>query len=204
MNFEWYVAEFHRRYGDQPLSLWITGGGFAFLDILRVPGSSRFLHEVVIPYSEKAIIRRLSDVHLGSAAALTIKSCSPGSALKYAEALAITAPRDGVCISVTAALTTNRYRRGANRAYFGVIRAEGRDLWELTMLHPAESVFNGGTTYLALRKREDELLSIAIMALATGDFETFKLPLNDSLARFNSKDNETVEQFQKVMVADVE
>ena len=211
MNFEWYVSEFHNRYGDKPLSLWITGGGFAFLDILRVPGSSRFLHEVVIPYSETAIIQRVYGY--GNAAANLalqknkLKSCDPSSVGDYAEAMTRTAPPNGLCIAVTAALTTNRYRRGSNRAYFGVVRKQRmweRELWELTMLLPTEKVFKGGSAYLSLRRREDELIAIAIMALATGDFDTFKLPLNDSIARFNSLDEETVEAFQMVILGDVE
>ena len=101
-----------------------TGGGSGALHaLLSTPGASRFVADAQIPYSPEALERFLGEK--------IEHSCSPGAARKLTE----TAVRDlesGVIgISCSAALMTNRERRGDDRAFICIKTAESERLYAL-------------------------------------------------------------------------
>ncbi|MDZ8119832.1 CinA family protein [Pontiella sp. NLcol2] len=89
-------------------SVWaVTGGGIAAVHAMLVhPGASRFVLDVRIPYSAEALEKFLGDK--------PVSACSEAAArLMAAKAL----ESGTLGVACTAALQTNRARKGADRAY---------------------------------------------------------------------------------------
>jgi hypothetical protein len=113
-----------------------TGGGSGALHaLLATPGASRFVADAQIPYSPEALER-----FIGEKAA---HSCSPETARKLAAAAfrfqisdfppaADPAKKDNVLfVSCTAALQTDRERRGDDRAFICIKTAEAEKIYAL-------------------------------------------------------------------------
>ena len=105
-------------------ALAITGGGSgAIAELLRVPGGSRLLVEAQIPYDEQAL-----STFLGFAPA---QFCSRETAIAlarqaHARATALLPPdSDVVGLGATAALVSDRPRRGEHRIHFAAMTATG-------------------------------------------------------------------------------
>lgn len=105
-------------------ALAITGGGSgAIAELLRVPGGSRLLIEAQVPYDEQALA-----TFLGFAPE---QACSADTAVAMARsararAAALTPPgADLVGLGATAALVSDRPRRGEHRFHLAFARAGG-------------------------------------------------------------------------------
>jgi hypothetical protein len=110
-------------------ALAITGGGTGAVgELLRVPGGSRLLIEAQIPYDERALA-----AFLGSAPA---QACSADTAIAMAQTARARAARlmpstgvgagtDLVGLGVTAALVSDRPRRGEHRFHIAFVTSAG-------------------------------------------------------------------------------
>jgi nicotinamide mononucleotide (NMN) deamidase PncC len=105
-------------------ALAITGGGSGAVgELLRVPGGSRLLIEAQIPYDEHALA-----AFLGSAPA---QACSSETAIAMAQSARARAARlapagaDLVGLGATAALASDRPRRGEHRFHIAFANAAG-------------------------------------------------------------------------------
>jgi nicotinamide mononucleotide (NMN) deamidase PncC len=102
-------------------ALVVTGGGSGALHaLLSTPGASSFVADARIPYSPEALEDFLHEP--------VDQSCSPETAVKMARA-ACKFPNIG--ISCTAALRTDRERRGADRAFICIKTAEVEKLYAI-------------------------------------------------------------------------
>ncbi len=103
-----------------------TGGGSGALHaLLSTPGASRFVTEAVVPYSPEALERFLGEK--------PDHSVSPKTAVELARA-AFKFPVSGfkfLSVSCTAALATDRKRRGDDRAFICIKTAESEKLYAL-------------------------------------------------------------------------
>lgn len=103
-----------------------TGGGSTALNaLLTTPGASRFVADAQIPYSAEAL-----SAYLGEEVE---QSCSPATARKLAVA-AFKFPVSNfkfLAASCTAALQTDRERRGDDRAFICIKTAESEKLYAL-------------------------------------------------------------------------
>jgi len=102
----------------------ITGGGSAAIgELLRVPGGSRLLVEAQVPYDAQALAE-----FLGFAPA---QACSADTAIAMAQSAQARAARlvpeaaDPVGLGATAALVSDRPRRGEHRFHIAVANAAG-------------------------------------------------------------------------------
>lgn len=111
----------------------VTGGGSqALADLFVVPGASRTVLEALVPYSDRSMREFLGHepeqaVSAETAAALARKA--------YERALALR-PDDDVPvlgIACTAALVTDRPRKGEHRAHVAVCRGEPVEVRSLTL-----------------------------------------------------------------------
>lgn len=117
-----FVAKIHQRPAMAVLV--VTGGGTqALADLLVVPGASRTVLEALVPYSERSMGeflwgRTSQAVSAETAAALARKA--------HERALALAPPQDVAVLGIacTAALVTDRPRKGEHRAYVAVCRGE--------------------------------------------------------------------------------
>jgi hypothetical protein len=105
-------------------ALAITGGGSGAIgELLRVPGGSRLLIEAQVPYDEQALA-----TYLGFAPA---QACSTDTAIAMARAARVRATRlaaagsDTVGLGATAALVSDRPRRGEHRFHIAGASAAG-------------------------------------------------------------------------------
>ena len=103
-------------------ALAITGGGSGAVgELLRVPGGSRLLIEAQVPYDERALA-----TFLGSVPA---QACSSDSAIAMAQsararaAMLVPAGTDLVGLGATAALVSDRPRRGEHRFHIAFANA---------------------------------------------------------------------------------
>ncbi|HWD59614.1 MAG TPA: hypothetical protein VG308_15110 [Stellaceae bacterium] len=102
----------------------ITGGGSGAIgELLRVPGGSRLLIEAQVPYDEQAL-----SAFLGFAPA---QACSADTAIAMAQAARARAAKlapagtDLVGLGATAALVSDRPRKGEHRFHIAYARAAG-------------------------------------------------------------------------------
>lgn len=112
-SIEQLVAEIHASPGRVVLAL--SGGSAAGSALLSVPGASRTVLEVVIPYCERALVSFLGgrpDQFCSSPAARSMAVVAFHRARHLAES-----ETDVAGVACTAALATDRPRRGAHRIH---------------------------------------------------------------------------------------
>lgn len=105
-----------------PLVLVASGGGSDLIArLLGVPGASRTVLEVVVPYSQTSTVEFLGCEPASYCSAETARLMAERArqrAVRYSSASAIG-------VSITAALVTDRPRRGEHRVHIGVQSADG-------------------------------------------------------------------------------
>lgn len=107
------------------VSLMITGGGFSFLDIGKIPGSSGVIANAFIPYgmadsskfAEKGLEPGEANPFLSDD---PIKCVGPEATELYSKALDMSNPYTVIQVVVNASLTTSRWRRGDNEAFIWI------------------------------------------------------------------------------------
>ncbi len=112
------------------LVLAVTGGGVAAVtDLLGVPGASRTVLEVLVPYAATSLGELTGpgpeDAGAGAVSRTTAEAMAI-ACLARARHLAPDAADDAIIgVACTAALVTDRPRRGAHRAHLAVARPDG-------------------------------------------------------------------------------
>lgn len=198
-------SDFRNNYIGPQLSLWITGGGFSFLEMLKKPGCSRFLNNVIIPYSENQINRLLEKNWLHDPESEHIKSCSLEAVDLYCRCLELESGSGGRYCAVSASLTTNRYRKGLNQVFIAIKETDTDcDIWQINLAKPSEEVFKNENfkTFDLLRFFEDTFVSKCMEYLLI-DKNTIS-PINKMLeersvfVKETYMDNGQIEEFKKV------
>lgn len=143
----------------------VTGGGSTALNALLItPGASRFVADARIPYSPEALERFLGES--------VEQSCSSGTARKLARAAYLKSPpaegcpKGGVGIACTAALQTDRERRGDDRAFICIKTEQSEKLYALYLSE-------------ASREKQEAILSdwlLVLIAQAIGAERGLMLP----------------------------
>ena len=140
---------------DASLSIVIaaTGGGVASIsDLLLVPGASRTVIEALVPYSFPAL-SHLIGYPPSQAVSEEVAKQMAVACLRRAEELGEEdTPLAGV--ACTAALVTDRQRRGDNRAHIAVATSEGLALTNIAL----EKDLNDRAT-------EDRIVSDAVLRM---------------------------------------
>lgn len=116
------ISAVHR--SGRKAALAITGGGSGAIgDVLRVPGGSQLLVEAQVPYDEQALA-----AFIGFAPA---QACSAETALAMARCARVRTVRlvpagsDAVGLGATAALVSDRPRKGEHRFHIAFVNAGG-------------------------------------------------------------------------------
>lgn len=130
-------------------SLVFTGGGIGVLHkLLSTPGASRFVADARIPYSSEAL-----ESFLGESPE---KAVSPETAEKMASvAFAAISGDEPIAVACTAALQTDRQRRGDDRAFVCIKTGESKVLYSLFFSK-------------ASRAEQEEILSDWLVVLIAG------------------------------------
>ena len=147
----------------------VTGGGVqAITWLLTVPGASRTVLETLVPYSERSLERFLGERPSGIAYSETAETMARRAYRRAVELADANVPVVG--IGCTAAIATDRRKRGAHRAHVARCTADSNVTYSLE--------FKKG---LRDREGEDALTSMLIvraLAEASGVPVDFALPLD--------------------------
>tara|TARA_Y100000590_G_scaffold468633_1_gene652247 strand:+ start:1851 stop:2342 length:492 start_codon:yes stop_codon:yes gene_type:complete len=140
---------------DSSLSIVIaaTGGGVASIsDLLLVPGASRTVIEALVPYSFPALSRLIGYPPDQAVSEEVAKQMALACLRRAEELVEGNTPIAGV--ACTAALVTDRQRRGDNRAHIAVATSEGLTLTNIAL----EKDLNDRAT-------EDRIVSDAVLRM---------------------------------------
>ena len=158
----------------------VTGGGTqALADLLAVPGASRTVLEALIPYSAKSLAEFLGTSPSQAVSTATAKELAQAA---YQRALQLrennTIPVVGV--ACTAALVTDRPKKGEHRAYIGLTHHSATQVVSLTLEKGARD-----------RTAEERVVSnVMLYTLAQGCglaiAKSFSLSLKDRLCFLGS------------------
>ena len=110
----------------------VTGGGTqAVADLLAIPGASRTVLEVVVPYSEAALTEFLG---ASPYQAVSVETAAALAREAYKRAVVLHAAEDPlVGVACTAALATDRLKKGAHRAHIGASTAAETRVYSCTL-----------------------------------------------------------------------
>ncbi len=110
----------------------VTGGGTqAVADLLAVPGASRTVLEVVVPYSEAALAEFLG---ASPHQAVSVETAAALARAAYKRAVVLHAAEGSlVGVACTAALATDRLKKGTHRAHIGISTAAETRVYSCTL-----------------------------------------------------------------------
>ncbi len=148
----------------------ITGGGFeAVTDLLTRPGASRTVHHIEIPYHQAAVGRLLPSEEGPAVSSAVAAELAVGARHRLLADLRSSPNADGARffgLGATAALATDRERRGTSHAWVAVIGSEAEH-WAHLQLPTA----TGATPRQAQdRLVSDLILWMMVRAVAPGRF----------------------------------
>ena len=130
-----------------------TGGGVASIsDLLLVPGASRTVIEALVPYSFPALSHLIGYPPDQAVSEEVAKQMALACLRRAEELVEGNTPLAGV--ACTAALVTDRQRRGDNRAHIAVATSEGMALTNIAL----EKDLNDRAT-------EDRIVSDAVLRM---------------------------------------
>lgn len=162
--FQATLEDFVQHYTGPMLHLAVTGGGVNLVRLGTILGSSRILSEVVIPYSDE------SQRALVESATLATPAVSEARAYQLTAALQEASFSSGeLFVGVTAALTTNRYRRGENHVRWVLVyRDRAISSFDLHLPKYSETAHAFAATVpghlQTLRTQEDLQVASAVLA----------------------------------------
>jgi hypothetical protein len=133
----------------------VTGGGVAaIVDLLAVPGASRTVLEASVPYAGAALAD-LVGAPVDQATSAATAAAMAEACRRRAEALGPGPPVPVAGVACTAALVTDRPRRGEHRAHLASAAVgAGTRLWTLALARGARD-----------RTGEDRLVSDLVLAV---------------------------------------
>lgn len=116
------LHQFVLNYSGPKLTIVASGGGSHLSLLTSIPGSSALINAVYHPYSVEATEQFIEGTVVPiplEKSGESYKSVQSGMAAMLAKS-AYLKTKDGIGVGVTAALTTNRSRRGLNEAFIGI------------------------------------------------------------------------------------
>ena len=124
-----FLADLVNHYKGPKLSIMVAGAGVTLAQLQTIPGCSRILHGIYLPYSEQSLLSLLAKEGREYAAKPHFKAVSAEVAEMMAlRARLLTKDREAVGIGITGALTTNRYRKGDNGGYVAVCMSKNGEV----------------------------------------------------------------------------
>lgn len=158
-------------YKGPKLSLLFTGCGARAAEILAVPGASEVLYDLHIPYAREAVA-----AEVGPPADAAV---SPRVALQLHNR---PVPPGTIRVTVTAAITSTRYRRGDNHAYIVVDTGTfpHEMVWYLKMEKMEKHLHKSKRRVQVMRKFEDSLVCDVALLLATQQTAALEALLADN------------------------
>lgn len=154
------IEALKQRLGGAMLRIILAGAGINLARIATIPGASAVLDGIIIPYSEVALTDFLQEY--------LDKSVSIEAIQKMLDAGIDNS--NSCTVTITGALTTNRYRKGMNHAYIGISQSGIKRYWHILLEKLSEEEYNKQSSMqiAARREQEDIIISNATVGLLLG------------------------------------
>lgn len=170
-DYEKYLVRLVAKY-DHPKKIVgiVCGGGVSFSRVAMVPGSSKMLDAIWMPYSEDETITWLERRDIEPKNFIS-KAVSGWAAKELYDALVHINKDNSLKVAITAALTTNRHRKGDNQAFIAI---DDGSIYHLKFDKLEESVYNDSIKpwveqkIFHKRQAEDEEVAAVAFKLLTG------------------------------------
>ncbi|MGB2034780.1 MAG: hypothetical protein ACPHUJ_12895 [Pseudomonadales bacterium] len=161
----------------------VSGGGSAAIDqLLSVPSASKTVLECSIPYSAASMQAYLGRTPISAVSSETAAQMAM-VAYQRANALSPETAPSNFGLSCTAALATDRIRKGSDRAYIAIQSQQSTLIQTLEFKTPKSTASLNDAQQPTLRRRQEETLSQAILSML-GEFTAASVPqeatLNDT------------------------
>lgn len=157
-----------RDYKGPKLRILMTGVGSYATGIIGIPGSSEIIDSITIPYSRESVSRLLTHTHPQFHDIL--ESASDVSQEMVVALHMCNSEYLGDCVplTVTGAVTTNRYRRGDNQAYIATGHPSSMEVYHLMLDKMEESEHSDADKVAQKRYLQDRMISEVALAMAAG------------------------------------
>lgn len=161
-------------YDGPPLRMLLAGAGSFAMRVLEVPGASRVLDSIQVPYSTTRTLSYLMDNHPNDTFAKDVQKVfhkTPAVSQQMCEWLHECNSNNlqGCApLTVTAAITSKKQRQGQNHAFIGAGMPNAYDIWHV-QLHKLDDVdFEDRNKIETRRFLQDRIISEIALSLATG------------------------------------
>ena len=184
------TAEFVNMYKGPKMAILVTGGGVNLASIAMAPGASRVLNSFFCPYATEETLNFIREYHPSPPSTMPSSMVSSEAARLLGEAMEAKFPDCNILV-VTAACTTNRWRRGENQAFIACKSQYGvLEVWHLKVPKATEADYAVMTPNMIaqLREAEDDGISAVAMMLVLDPnhlLDRFR-NIPDALTRCNS------------------
>lgn len=167
------LHQFVLNYSGPKVTIVASGGGSHLSLLTSIPGSSKIINGVYHPYNVDTVHKFISNTTIPDSILLEensegyFKAVQMGMAALLAKSVY---EKDGVGIGITAGLTTNRYRKGANEAYICKFDPMlGYTIWHAVFDKISEDQYKrlGKTAIevVSLSKRQEEDIKLSEIVL---------------------------------------
>ena len=162
--------KFIHDYTGPKLAFVVTGGGVDIHRIAQTAGASKILHSIYAPYAREESVKFISDyLSESDGKAFDEKAvCAKSAHLLCKAGL----ERWSTCrvVACTAAITTDRYRRGLNQAYVAIGEPSSKKITEYHLsLSKLEEYEHGVESALLKRKQDDCEIADFLMRLVLAE-----------------------------------
>lgn len=168
-DYEKFLIRFVAAYTGKKIISVVAGGGVSMARLAQVPGSSKVLGAMWMPYDEDETHVWMEQREVDPKAFSEHAVCE-GAAKELYRALTNVYGDNNQLVAITSALTTNRYRKGEVQAFICV----RDDVYRLTFDKLDEGVYNdpikpwADQTIFYKRQAEDEKIAEVALKLLTG------------------------------------
>lgn len=158
-------------YDGPPLKMVLAGTGSYAARILEIPGCSKVLDSIFIPYAEERLEQWLLATHPLPDVAEHVLKKQPKVSWEM-----VTVLHESNCthlgnahpLTITAAITSKKQRQGANHAFIAVGPPGAYDVWHVQLAKLENVDFEDFNKVEARRFVQDRIISEIALSLATG------------------------------------
>lgn len=172
-----YLKEFVDKYNGKPIVFIVTGAGVSLSALTLIPGSSKVVEGIVVPYGETMFRHTVhpwvyDKKYVGYSHSTDLPRVSPDVTRAYMIHALDKYGNDTPVVVVNGALITNRYRKGEHHAYFVV----NRRLYHVILPKETEEEWNElnkNGDIDVVRAEQDQSISKLVLAVLNGDIPPF-------------------------------
>lgn len=170
-DFEKFLTRLVAAHTGKKIMAVIAGGGVSVARLAMIPGSSKALGATWMPYDQDETVTWMESRDV-SGKAFQEKAVCAAAAKELHSAMTHVYGDSGQLLSITASITTNRYRKGDNQAFIAVNWDD--PIYHLKLDKLDESVYNDPIKpwveqkIFYKRQEEDEQIATVALKLLTG------------------------------------